>query len=104
MNIKSNKSYGIVGYNIEDVNLNEMRQMAELKDKINDVLKSHAKDSKEKKYVNDDDLKLMSAILSVFTKDYESTKESAFDDYLKELAKQEKPQPKIPNGDDQLFG
>lgn len=104
MNIKSNKSYGIVGYNIEDVNLNEMRQMAELKDKINDVLKSHAKDSKEKKYVNDDDLKLMHAILSMFTKDYESTKGSAFDDYLKEHAKQEKPQPKIPNGDDQLFG
>jgi len=98
MNIRSKQSYGIVGYDIEDVNLNEMRQMAELKNKINDVLKSHAKDSKEKKYVNDNDLKLMHAILSVFTKDYESTKESAFDDFLKEHEKENepKPQPKEP--------
>lgn len=98
MNVRSKQSFGIVGYNIEDVNLNEMRQMAELKDKINDVLKSHAKDSKEKKYVNDNDLKLMRAILSVFTKDYESTKGSAFDDYLKEHKNENepKPQPKEP--------
>lgn len=98
MNIRPKQSYAIVGYNIEDVNLNEMRQMAELKNKINDVLKSHTKDSKEKKYVNDNDLKLMHAILSVFTKDYESTKESAFDDFLKEHEKENepKPQPKEP--------
>lgn len=93
MNVKANKSYGIVGYSIEDVNLDEMRQMAELKNKINDVLKSHAKDSKEKKYVNDNDLKLMHAILSVFTKDYESATTSAFDDFLKEHEKENNPEP-----------
>ena len=93
MDIKKKTNIGVVGYDIDDVNLNEMRQMAELKDKINDVLKSHAKDSKEKKYVNDDDLKLMHAILSVFTKDYESTKKSAFDDFLKEHEKENKPKP-----------
>lgn len=88
MTIKSNSSFGVVGYNIMDVNLNEMRQMAELKDRINDVLVSHAKDSKEKKYINDDDLKLMHAILSVFTKNYSNVASSAFDEFLKE---QEKP-------------
>ena len=93
MNIRLKQSYAIVGYNIEDVNLDEMRQMTELKNKINNVLKSHTKDSKEKKYVNDDDLKLMHAILSVFTKDYESTKKSAFDDFLKEHEKENKPKP-----------
>lgn len=87
MNIKSNESYGVVSYNIEDVNLNEMRQMAELKDKINNVLESHAKDSEKRKYVNDDDLKLMHAVLSVFTKDYKNNTESAFDAFLKEQQK-----------------
>ena len=53
----------------------------------------------------------MYAILSVFTKEYSSTQTSAFDDFLKEQdkpaeqpQKQEKQQPKIPIGDDQLFG
>lgn len=87
MRIESNTSIGVVGYNIMDVNLNEMRQMAELKDRINDVLVSHTKDSKEKKYVNDDDLKLMHAILSVFTKDYKDTTTSAFDKFLKDKEK-----------------
>lgn len=87
MDIRKRTNVGVVGYDINNVNLNEMRQMHELKNKINDVLKSHAKDSKEKKYVNDDDLKLMHAILSVFTENYESTKASAFDDFLKEQQK-----------------
>ena len=84
MNIKQNNSYGVESYNIERVNLNEMRQMAELNNRINDVLDSHTKDSKEKKYVDDDDLRLMRAILSVFTKDYSNNTESAFDKFLKE--------------------
>lgn len=93
MEIKPNKSFGIVSYNIESVNLNEMRQMHELNDRISDVLDSHKPDSKEKKYISDDDLKLMYAILSVFTKEYESTQVSAFDDFLAEQNKPaEKPQ------------
>jgi hypothetical protein len=108
MTIKSNISTGVVGYNIMDVNLNEMRQMAELKNRINDVLASHAKDSKEKKYVDDDDLKLMKAILSVFTKDYKDATTSAFDEFLKEQEKpaeqpkQEKKPIRLP--DDDLYG
>lgn len=84
MTIKSNSSFGVVGYSIMDVNLNEMRQMHELKDNIKSVLDSHKPDSKEKKYISDDDLKMMHAILSVFTKDYEPTQKSAFDEFLKE--------------------
>lgn len=93
MAIKSNTSIGVVGYNIIDVNLNEMRQMAELKNRINDVLASHAKDSKEKKYISDDDLKLMHAILSVFTKDYKDATTSAFDEFLKDKEKKEEKKP-----------
>lgn len=87
MKIKGNKSYGIVSTDIIDVNNKEMQQMFELKNNIKSVLDSHKPDSKEKKYISDDDLKMMHAILSVFTKEYESTQVSAFDDFLKEAEK-----------------
>lgn len=87
MKIKGNKSYGIVSTDIIDVNNKEMQQMFELKNNIKNVLDSHKPDSKEKKYISDDDLKMMHAILSVFTKEYESTQVSAFDDFLKEAEK-----------------
>jgi benzoyl-CoA reductase/2-hydroxyglutaryl-CoA dehydratase subunit BcrC/BadD/HgdB len=110
MKIESKQSYAIVSTTIRDINNREMRQMYELKNRINDVLASHKPNSKEKKYISDDDLKLTHAILSVFTKEYESTQTSAFDDFLKE---QEKPveQPKqqdekkpIRLPDDDLYG
>ena len=113
MDIRFKKDYAIVSTDIMHVNSREMRQMYELKNSIKDVLDSHKPDSKEKKYINDDDLKMMHAILSVFTKEYSSTQTSAFDDFLKEQeakstdatsVEKEKPQPKIPIGDDQLFG
>lgn len=105
MTIKSNISTGVVGYNIMDVNPNEMGQMVELNNRINDVLASHAKDSKERKYVSDDDLRFMRAILSVFTKEYKGEITSAFTDFLMaEHEKEEEKKPKIPIGDDQLFG
>jgi len=107
MNIKIEKSFGMTGVTANDINMKELRQMHELKTRIEDVLKSHAPESKEKKYIDDDDLKLMRAILHVFTKEYSTTQTSAFDDALKELEKpveEDKPQPKIPIGDDQLFG
>jgi hypothetical protein len=85
MKIESKQSYAIVSTTIRDINNREMRQMYELKNRINDVLASHKPDSKEKKYISDDDLKLTHAILSVFTKEYESTQTSAFDDFLKEV-------------------
>lgn len=92
MKIISNREYALSSTDVRGINNREMRQMYELKNRINDVLNSHKPEAKEKKYVNDDDLKLMHAILSVFTKEYESTQASAFDDFLAEQEKQaEKP-------------
>jgi predicted RND superfamily exporter protein len=112
MKIESKQSYAIVSTTIRDINNREMRQMYELKNRINDVLASHKPDSKEKKYISDDDLKLTHAILSVFTKEYESTQTSAFDDFLKEQDKPvEQPQQQEtkqslsdPYHEDQTFG
>lgn len=87
MNIKIERSLGMTGVTANDINMKELRQMHELKTRIEDVLKSHAPESKEKKYIDDDDLKLMRAILHVFTKEYSTTQTSAFDDALKELEK-----------------
>lgn len=84
MNIKSEKSYAIVGTTICDINNREMRQMHELNARIQVVLESHKPNSKEKKYISDDDLNLMHAILSVFTQEYADTQTSAFDDFLNE--------------------
>lgn len=88
MKVISNREYALSSTDVRDINNREMRQMYELKNRIKDVLDSHKPDSKEKKYINDDDLKLMHAILSVFTKEYSSTQNSAFDDFLAEQEKQ----------------
>lgn len=85
MKIISNREYAIASTDVRGINNKEMRQMHELNARIQDVLESHKPESKEKRYISDDDLKLMHAILSVFTKEYESTQTSEFDDYLKEL-------------------
>ena len=110
MKIKGNKSYGIVSTDVMDINNKEMNQMFGLNNRIKNVLDSHKEGSEKKEYVSDDDLKLMSAILSVFTKEYEPTQTSAFDDFLKEQEKPvEKPQQQsekkpIRLPDDDLYG
>lgn len=109
MKIESKESYAIVSTTIRDINNREMRQMHELKNNIKNVLDSHNPDSKEKKYISDDDLKMMHAILSVFTKEYESTQTSAFDDFLKETVEQPQQQENKqslsdPYHEDQTFG
>lgn len=88
MDIKLNKRFAVCSMDICNVNGREMRQMHELKIRIKHVLDSHKPEAKDRKYVNDDDLKLMYAVLSVFTKEYEETQSSAFDDFL---AEQDKP-------------
>lgn len=80
-----------------------MRQMHELNNRIKDVLDSHKPESKEKKYINDDDLVLMHAILSVFTKEYKNTQTSAFDDFLNDLNKPVE-HPKHVLNEDTTFG
>lgn len=104
MKIESKQSYAIVSTTIRDINNREMRQMHELKNNIKDVLDSHKPNSKEKKYISDDDLKLMHAILSVFTKEYSSTQTSAFDDFLKEQDKPvEQPQQQDEDEEDEVL-
>lgn len=93
MNIEKKTSIGVVGYDICGVNLNEMRQLTELKNRISNVLDSHTKDSEKKEYIDDKDLKLMWAILSVFTKDYEDAATSAFDEFLANENKPQSPNP-----------
>ena len=90
MKIISNHEYAIASTDVRGINNKEMRQMHELKNRIDDVLISHKPDSKEKKYIGDDDLKLMHAILSVFTKEYSESQTSAFDDELKAIEEEEK--------------
>lgn len=85
MEIRSKRADAIVSIDIIGINNREMRQMCELKNRIADVLNSHLPNSKEKKYISDDDLKLTHAILSVFTKEYSLTQTSAFDDELKAI-------------------
>ena len=99
MKIISNREYAIASTDVRGINNREMRQMYELNKRIVDVLDSHKPESKKKKFISDDDLSLMHAVLSVFTKEYESTQNSAFDDFLKE---QEKPaeQPQQQSDDD----
>lgn len=113
MKIISNREYAIASTDVRDINNKEMRQMYELNNRIQDVLNSHKPNSKKKKYINDDDLKLMHAILSVFTKEYKNTQKSAFDDFLKEQDKPvEQPQQQEENNksvsdpyhEDQTFG
>lgn len=101
MNIKKNTSIGVVSYDICSVNLNEMRQLTELKNRINSILISHAKDSEKKEYISDNDLKLMRAILCIFTKEYADNQTSVFDDFLKaEEEKEKKPESPAPVDDE----
>ena len=93
MEIIFNREYAIVSADVRGINNKEMRQMHELKNRIKDVLDSHKPEAKEKKYINDDDLNLMRAILSVFTEEYSNTQTSAFDNFLKkESETAEKPE------------
>lgn len=96
MEIKLNNDYCICSTDVRNINNKEMRQMFELKNRINDVLDSHKPEAKEKKYISDDDLQLMRAILRVFTKEYSSTQKSAFDDELKVINEEEKNAEKTP--------
>lgn len=85
MNIKQEKSYGIVGTSILDINNREMRQMCEMKERIAQVLNTHTDEKVKNEYLSDDELEMIMTILTVFTKEYEVNETSAFDDALREL-------------------
>ena len=91
MKIKSEKSYGIVGTTICDINNREMRQMVELRDRIAHVLQTHSDEKLKNEYLTDDELEMAMTILMVFTREFEINDTSAFDDALKELKNAKKP-------------
>jgi hypothetical protein len=93
MKIISNREFALTSTDVRGINNKEMRQMHELNNRIKSVLDSHKEGSEKREYINDDDLNLMHAILSVFTKEYADTQTSAFDDFL---AEQDKPVDKLP--------
>lgn len=103
MKVILNREYAVSGVDVRDINNREMRQMHELNTRIIDVLNSHKPEAKEKKYISDDDLKLMHAILSVFTKEFKNTQTSAFDDFLKEEDKSVEEEIVIPEKDEDPF-
>ena len=101
METKKNYGEAIISVDILGINGTEMRQMSELNNRIVDVLDSHKPEAKEKKYISDNDLKLMHAVLSVFTKEYTNAAKSEFDNFLAlEAKKDEKPVP----ANDPFFG
>lgn len=92
MKVEFKKDYCIASTTVSDINNKEMRQMHEMKVRIEQVLNSHKDEKLKNEYLSDDELKMVHAILSVFTKEYSSTQNSAFDDFLAEQEKQtEKP-------------
>lgn len=110
MQTKENYGKAVVSVDILDINAVEMRQMCELEQRIAEVLFTHINkvdangNSIKKEYLNDDELRLMRAILHTFTKGYQDALPSAFNATLKELKDQE-PKPKAHRlPDDDLFG
>lgn len=93
MKVISNREFALTSTDVRGINNKEMRQMHELNARIVEVLDSHKEGSEKKEYISDEDLNLMHAVLSVFTKDYSNTQTSAFDDFLKEEDKPVEIQP-----------
>ena len=95
MTTRENYGKAIVSVDVLDINSVEMRQMCELEQRIAEVLFSHINkvdadgNPIKKQYLNDDELRLMRAILYTFTKGHKAMFESAFNNTLKELKEQE---------------
>lgn len=105
MNITAITGRAVLTTSIEELNSREMRQMFEMRKRIEAVLKSH-KDGKKKQYLNDDELKLIHAILYVFTKHMGDSLESEFDKAIEQLDAVEQPtncQDPEPESDPKVF-
>lgn len=90
MKVRTFSGSAVLATSIEELNSREMRQMFEMRKRIEAVLKSH-KDGKKKQYLSDDELKLINAILYVFTKHMGDSLESEFDKAIKQLDAVEQP-------------
>lgn len=91
MNIKTITGKAVLATSIEELNSREMRQMYEMRKRIETVLKSHENKDEKKQYLNDDELKLIHAILYVFTKHIGDSLESEFDKAIEQLDAVEQP-------------
>lgn len=67
------------------INLRELMQMAEMKERIAHVLNTHKDEKLKKEYLSDDELEKIMTILVVLTREYEGCEPSAFDEALMEL-------------------
>jgi hypothetical protein len=96
MNIKSDYGRGIISTDVVGINNCEMRQMCDIKERIAQVLISHKNEKLKNEYLTDDELKMLHAMLRVFTKEYSESQTSAFDDELKAIEEEEKNMTKEP--------
>lgn len=85
MRINKNYGEGVTSLDILNLNMVEVRQMVEMKQHIAEVLNSHNDKETKNKYLSDDDLKLLHAMLVVFTKEIELESSSAFTAELKAI-------------------
>jgi len=90
MKINSDYGRGIISTNVVGINNCEMRQMCDIKERIAQVLISHKDEKLKNEYLTDDELKMLHAILRVFTKEYSESQTSAFDNELKAIEEEEK--------------
>lgn len=90
--MKTSKNYGdgLVSVDVYDINMTEVKQMLDLNDRICEVLINHMQKDEKRVYISDNDLKLMSAILRVFTKDCAIESSSSFNNELKQMDEEEK--------------
>ena len=104
MRTSSIKSCGISGYDVRDINLLEMQQICEMKNRVKAILDNHADTKSDKKeYISDDELKRIYAIFSVFTREVDNKPfSSEFDEFLKEFDKP-KEEKKKPIGEDETL-
>lgn len=100
------KNYGVVATIVEFNNL-EMRQVAEMATRIEEVLNTHKDEKVKNEYLSDDELERCHVILSVISREYKNSEVSAFDEALAKLKDatkpEEKPQPKDATKDEAVL-
>lgn len=78
------QDWGMTGVRAK-INLRELMQMAEMRDRIAHVLNTHKNEKLKKEYLSDDELEKIMTILVVLTREYENCEQSAFDEALAQL-------------------
>lgn len=81
---RSETAEAVTSYDICNVTTTEIRQMATMRDRVENILNSHRDKDAKKQYLSDDELERIWAILSVLTDNYSGNTDTAFDAFLKE--------------------